>query len=160
MTPSELKPPRGLLKIFFRIPVLVARLGLAGWERIFGIEWMLLITIGRKSGKKRFTMVDVLFYESDKDMYIVEVGFGKSSDWYQNIKTNPHFEAQIGRRRFGATAEELPPDKTGDRMVDFVRRRPLYAKSVLKAVGITYTTEDELRKLAPQWTLLAIHPQK
>jgi deazaflavin-dependent oxidoreductase (nitroreductase family) len=160
MTDTVLKPPRGLLKIFFKIPVVVARMGFAGWEYLLGLEWMLLITTGRKSGKKRYTMVDVLLYDPEKDTYVIEVGFGKSSDWYRNIRAHPVFEAQVRRRRFKAAAEELPPDQTGDAMVNFVRRRPAYAKSVMKAVGITYTTEDELRALSPQWILLAVHPQK
>jgi deazaflavin-dependent oxidoreductase (nitroreductase family) len=160
MTDAVLKPPRGLLKIFFKIPVFVARLGFAGWERWIGLEWMLLATTGRKSGKKRYTMVDVLLYDPEKDTYIIEVGFGKSSDWYRNIQAQPLFEARVGRRKFRAAAEELPPDRTGDMMVNFVRRRPAYAKSVLRAVGITYTTEEELRRMAPQWILLAVHPQK
>ena len=160
MTDTVLKPPRGLLKIFFKIPVVVARMGFAGWERLFGLEWMLLITTGRKSGKKRYTMVDVLLYDPEKDTYVIEVGFGKNSDWYRNIRAHPLFEAQVRRRRFQAEAEELPPDKTGEMMVNFVRRRPAYAKSVMKAVGITFTTEEALRKMAPQWTLLAVHPQR
>lgn len=157
---TALKPPQGWLKIFFKIPVLLARLGFAGWEALFGLEWMLLITTGRKSGKKRYTMVDVLLYERETDTYLIEVGFGKSSDWYQNIQAQPVFEAQVRQRRFRAQAEELPTSQTGEVMVNFVRRRPAYAKSVLKMIGITFTTEAELRNLATQWVLLAIHPQK
>lgn len=160
MTNTALEPPRGWLKIFFKIPVLIARLGFAGWEYLFGLEWMLLITIGRKSRKKRYTMVDVLLYDRGSDTYFIEVGFGKKSDWYRNIQANPHFEAQVRRRRFIAISEELPPDKTGDIMVNFVRRRPVYSKSVMKAVGINISTEEELRKMAPRWILLAIRPQK
>jgi deazaflavin-dependent oxidoreductase (nitroreductase family) len=160
MTETVLKPPRGWLRFFFKIPVVVARLGFAGWESLFGVEWMLLITTGRKSGRKRYTMVDVLLYDPERDTYFIEVGFGKNSDWYRNIQAHPLFDAQVRRRKFRAVAEELPPDKTGDLMVNFVRRRPAYAKSVMKAVGITFTTEEELRRMAPQWILLAVHPQK
>ena len=160
MTNTVTKPPRGWRKMFFKIPVVVARMGFAGWESLFGLEWMLLTTIGRKSGKERYTMVDVLLYDRETDTYFIEVGFGKRSDWYRNIKAHPIFNAQVRRRKFKAMAEELPPDKTGDIMVNFVRRRPAYAKSVMKIAGITFTTEEELREMAPQWLLLAVHPQK
>jgi len=66
----------------------------------------------------------------------------------------------VKRRRFKAKAEKLSPDKTGDIMINFIRRRPAYAKSVMKMAGIAFTTEEELRKMAPQWLLLAIHPQR
>ena len=121
---------------------------------------MLLTTIGRKTGKERYTMVDVLLYDRETDTYFIEVGFGKKSDWYRNIKANSIFEAQVRRRKFKATAEALPPDKTGDIMVNFVCRRPAYAKSVMKMAGMAFTTEEELREMAPQWLLLAVHPQK
>ena len=138
---------------------IVARLGFAGWERLFGLEWMMLITTGRKSGKKRYSMVDVLLYDQGSDTYYIEVGFGKGSDWYQNLQANPLFEAQVRRRRFKATAEELSSDRAGDMMVRFVRRRPLYSKSVMKMVGISFRTEEELRRVASQMVLLAVHPQ-
>jgi len=159
MTNTEIKPPRGWLRILFKIPVYVARMGFSGWETLFGLEWMLLITTGRKSGKKRYAMVDVLLFDCETDTYVIEVGFGKSSDWYRNIQAAPSFEGQVRRRRFRAVAEELSPDKTGDVMINFVRRRPAYAKSVMKMVGVVFTTEEELRRIAPKWTLLAIHPQ-
>lgn len=154
------KPPRGWLKFFFKIPVYITRMGFAGWESLFGLEWMLLTTIGRKSGKKRYTMVDVLLYECETDTYFIEAGFGKKSDWYRNIQAHPIFEAQVRRRKFQATAEELPPDKTGDIIITFVRRRPAYAKSVMEMTGVTFTTEEELRRIASQWPLLAVHPQE
>ncbi len=95
----------------------------------------------------------------ESDTYFIEVGFGKRSDWYRNIQANPIFEAQVGRRKFHATAEKLPSERTADVMVDFVRRRPQYAKSVMKMVNITFTNEEELRRMASQWMLLAVHPQ-
>jgi deazaflavin-dependent oxidoreductase (nitroreductase family) len=160
MTNIDPKPPRGWQKIFFKMPVFVARLGFAGWESLFGLEWMLLTTTGRKSGKKRYTMVDVLLYDHDTDTYFIEVGFGKNSDWYRNIQTHPLFEAQVKRRRFKARAEKLSPDKNGDIMISFVRCRPVYAKSVMKMAGVAFATEEELRRMASQWLLLAIHPQR
>jgi deazaflavin-dependent oxidoreductase (nitroreductase family) len=161
MTNTPIQRPRGWLKIFFKVPVLLARMGLAGWERLLGLEWMLLVTIGRKSGKKRFTMVDVLLYDRETDTYFIEVGFGKNSDWYQNIQVNPDFEAKVGRRRFKAKIEELPRDTAGDVMVNFVRCRPAYSKSIMKMIGTPLTTEEELRKIViNHCTLLAVHPRK
>jgi hypothetical protein len=63
---TTINPPRGWLKFFFKIPVIIARIGFAGWERLIGVEWMLLTTVGRKSGKKRFSMVDVLLHDEKR----------------------------------------------------------------------------------------------
>jgi len=160
MNNKLLEPPKGLTKYFFKIPVYFARIGLFGWEKIFGLDWMLLITTGRKSGKKRYSMVDILLYERDTDTYYIEVGFGKKSDWYQNIQANSVFEAQVYRRKFTAIAEELSAEKAGDMLVNFVQKRPVYSKSVMKVVGITFNSESELRGMVSKMILLAIHPQK
>ena len=160
MTESTIPaPPRGWLKLFFKIPVVMARMGFAGWERLIGVEWMLLTTVGRKSGRKRYSMVDVLVHDRETDTYFIEVGFGKRSDWYRNIRASGVFQAQVGRRKFRATAEELPREKTADVMVAFVRQRPKYARSVMKLVDITFVDEEELRRKATRWLLLAVHPQ-
>lgn len=159
MTDNEPKPPRRGMKFFFRIPVFLARMGFAGWERLLGLEWMLLMPTGRKSGKKRYAMVDVLLHEKESDTYIIEVGFGRRSDWYRNIQAAPRFEAQVGRRRFHAAAEELPPEKAAEALLSFVRRRPAYARAVLKMVGVESTSEAALQGMAEKATLLAIHPQ-
>jgi len=155
---ATINPPRGWLKLFFKIPVVVARCGLSGWERLIGVEWMLLTTIGRKSGKKRHAMVDVLLYEKESDTYFIEAGFGKRSDWYRNIQAHPVFEAQVGRRKFLATAEMLPSERSADVMLNFIQRRPKYAESVLKMVNIKFTSEEEFRRMAAQWVLLSVRP--
>lgn len=157
-TTASLKPPRGWIKFFFKVPVVIARLGFAGWERLIGVEWMLLKTTGRKSGKKRYSMVDVLVHDEKTDTYFIEVGFGRKSDWYRNIQSTPLFEAQVGRRKFHASAEELPSKRTADVMLEFIHRRPQYAKSVLKMVDITFTNDEELRRMATLWMILAVHP--
>lgn len=69
-------PPKGCLRLFMRAPVFFARLGFSGWERVFGLTWMLLTTTGRYSGKKRYAMVDVQLYDRNSDTYYIEAGFG------------------------------------------------------------------------------------
>lgn len=160
MNASVRTRPRGWLKFFFKIPVLLARLGLAGWESMLGLEWMLLTTRGRKSGKKRYAMVDVLFYERETDTYFIEAGFGETSDWYRNLQTTPVFEAQVKRCKFQARAETILDDQKVDIIINFVRQRPLYAKAVMKSIGVSFASEEELRQMALDWSLLAIHPLK
>lgn len=119
-----------------------------GWEAVLGLEWMLLTTRGRQSGQARYTMVDVLMYDPPSDTYIIEVGFGARSDWYQNIQACPVFQAQVGQRTFVAVAETLPPAQRAEAIIQFIRRRPRYARWVLRWVGVTLTTEDDVRHLA------------
>lgn len=153
------KRPSGLLKFFFKVPMFMHKLGFGGWERLIGAQWMLLTTTGRKSGKRRQTLVDVMDYDKTTDTYYIEAAYGSHADWFKNIQANPVFEAQVGRRKFNAQAEILTEGDTGEMLVQFFRRKPAYTGSVMAMVGMKFKDEEELRTLGKNLTLLAVKPQ-
>jgi deazaflavin-dependent oxidoreductase (nitroreductase family) len=153
------KRPGPFLKFFFKFPVWLHKIGFGGWERMIGAQWMLITTIGRKSGKRRETMVDVMDYDQGTDTYYIEVAYGNKSDWYRNIQANPIFEAKVGRCKFRACATELSSEITGEMLVKFYREKPAYTRSVMMMVGMKFNGEDELREIAKRLKLLAIHPE-
>jgi len=154
------KRPNALLKFFFKMPLFMHKIGLGGWERLIGAQWMFITTIGRKTGKRREAMVDVMDYNKVNDTFYIEAAYGSRADWYKNIKSNPVFEAQVGRRKFKARAEELAEKDTGEMLVQFFRRKPAYTRSVMAMVGMKFKDEDELRKIGKNLTLLAVKPEK
>lgn len=159
MTALE-KRPNWFLKNFMKIPVWVHKLGFGGWERLIGAQWMLIATIGRKTGKRRETMVDVMDYDKATDTYYIEAAYGSRADWFRNIQANPIFEAQVGRRKFRATASPLANEDAGEMMVRFYRAKPAYTRSVMAMVGMKFEGEEELRVLGSKLTLLAVSPIK
>ena len=156
---SFLKRPGPLLKFFFKIPVWFHKIGFRGWERLIGAQWMLITTIGRKSGKPREAMVDVMDYDSAADTYYIEAAYGSHADWVRNIEANPQFEAQVGRRKFQARLSALSSENSGALMVKFYRAKPAYTRSVMAMVGMKFEGEDELRKIASQLKLFAVKPE-
>lgn len=159
MTAFEQRP-NAFLKLFFKVPVFLYKIGLGGFERLIGAEWMLLTTVGRKSGKARQTMVDILEYDKGADTYYIEAAYGARADWYKNIQANPAFHAQVGRRKFAARAGALTADGAADKLVEFYRRKPAYTRSVMAMVGMKFKDEDDLRVVARNLTLLAVKPEK
>ncbi|MBI3161112.1 MAG: nitroreductase family deazaflavin-dependent oxidoreductase [Chloroflexi bacterium] len=158
--PVLLKPPSLLLKFLFKMPVYFHKMGFAGWERIVGAQWMLITTRGRKTGKRRETMVDVMEYDKITDTYYIEVAYGSRADWFKNIQNTPVFEAQVGRRKFHARAAMLSSENTADMLVQFYRRKPAYTRSVMAMVGMKFTSENGLRNIAGKLTLLSVRPEK
>jgi len=154
------KRPGPLLKFFFKAPLLMHKLGFGGWERLVGAQWMLITTIGRKTGKRRETMVDVMEYDKATDTYYIEAAYGARADWYRNIQSNPIFEAQVGRRKFKARAGALSTEGAGELLVRFYRQKPAYTRSVMAIAGMKFNGEDELRELGKNLTLLAVKPEK
>ena len=154
------KRPNALQKFFFKIPVWVHKLGFGGWERIIGAQWMLISAVGRKSGKPRETMVDVMDYDAASDTYYIEAAYGSRADWVKNIEANPRFHAQVGRRKFYALLSALSNENAGELMVKFYRAKPAYTRSVMAMVGMTFTNEDDLRALGSKLTLFAVKPEE
>lgn len=152
------KRPSGLLRFFFKVPLFMHKLGFGGWERLIGAQWMLLTTTGRKTGKRRETLVDVMDYDKATDIYYIEAAYGSYADWFKNIQTTPRFEAQVGRRKFSAHAEILTEGDTGEMLVQFFRRKPAYTRSVMAMVGMKFKDEEELRTLGKNLTLLSVKP--
>lgn len=152
------KRPNPLMKFFFKVPLFMHKLGLGGWERLIGAQWMLLTTTGRKTGKRRETLVDVMDYNTTTDTYFIEAAYGAHADWYKNIQAQPIFQAQVGRRKFTANAKELDQQDTGEMLVQFFRRKPAYTRSVMAMVGLKFKDENELRALGNKLTLLSVTP--
>ena len=154
------KRPSALLKFFFKTPLLMHKLGFGGWERLIGAQWMLITTIGRKTGKRRETMVDVMDYSEANDTYYIEAAYGTRADWYKNIQSNPIFEAQVGRRKFKARAGALSTEGAAELLVRFYRQKPAYTRSVMAMAGMKFKDENELREMGKNLTLLAVKPEK
>ncbi|MBV6397507.1 MAG: hypothetical protein HFACDABA_03121 [Anaerolineales bacterium] len=154
-----LERPGPLLKFFFKLPVWLHKIGLGGWERLFGAQWMLITTIGRKSGKFRETMVDVMDYDPDADTYYIEAAYGSRADWARNIEVHPHFRAQVGRRKFQACLSALPGEHAGELMVKFYRAKPAYVRAVMAMAGMKFGGEQELCTLASRLTMYAVKPE-
>ncbi|MBM3178847.1 MAG: nitroreductase family deazaflavin-dependent oxidoreductase [Chloroflexi bacterium] len=153
------KRPSKFLKFFFKVPVWMYKIGFGGFERLVGAQWMLLTTIGRKTGKPRETMVDVMDYDKATDSYYIEVAYGQRADWYRNIQANPIFEAKVGRRKFLARAKALSTEGSADMLVKFYREKPVYTRSVMAMVGMKFNGEEDLRAMASKLLLLAVHPE-
>ncbi|MDP1713530.1 MAG: nitroreductase family deazaflavin-dependent oxidoreductase [Anaerolineales bacterium] len=154
------KRPDRLLKFFFKVPVWLHKMGFGGWERMVGAQWMLITTTGRKTGKGRDAMVDVMDYDKATDTYYIEAAYGARADWYKNMQSNPIFEAQVGRRKFKARAGAISNEGAGEMLVQFYRRKPAYTRSVMTMAGMKFKDEDELRAIGKDLTLLAIKPEK
>ena len=120
---SRLTPKDGVGPVFkwvFKIPVLYYKLGL-GW--MLEKRFLLLTTIGRKSGLPRRTPLEYV-YNTEDDTYRVSPGWGGNTDWYKNVRRNPHVRVQVGRRAFAALAEPAPDEEAAQFMWNVSCRHP------------------------------------
>lgn len=109
-----------LFKWLFKMPILQYKLGL-GW--LIGKYILLLTTIGRRSGKLRYTLLEYI-YDKEHDKYRIAAGWGGKTDWYRNIQANPKVHVQVGRRKFDAVAEIASDKEVAEYMMMVSSRHP------------------------------------
>jgi deazaflavin-dependent oxidoreductase (nitroreductase family) len=149
-------PPRGLSRLFFRSPIWLFTKGL-GW--IFGERLLLLNHVGRKTGRKRQVVLEVAQHNKQTGSYIVNVGYGEKSDWYQNIKKTPNVSIIVGRRKLNANAEIVSPTEGGEIMLTFFREHPIEARMSSMLGYKVDGTEEDFRLLGEKLLFVKFVPK-
>jgi len=96
---------------------------------------LLLITTGRKSGKK---YIFPLFYGSAGNSYFVIASKGGAPEhpgWYRNILADPHVEIQVGTAKMTAQARTASGEERASLWAKAVEFFPPYADYQIKAGG-------------------------
>jgi deazaflavin-dependent oxidoreductase (nitroreductase family) len=132
--------PSTLLRWFFRLPVALYRLGLAGQ---LGRSTLLLTTRGRKSGRRRTTALNYL-PQGEGDVVYVVSGMGTRSDWLLNLQAEPSVHVQVGQQHFEARAEVITDPTEHRRVLDLWAERslrgapPRSAQTLMRFIGFDY----------------------
>jgi deazaflavin-dependent oxidoreductase (nitroreductase family) len=141
----DVAPPRGLTRIFFRMPIMLFRFGL-GW--LLGERFLMLTHTGRVSGLKRRAVLEVMRHAGEADTYFVASGWGASSDWFRNVQKQPKVSVVVGRRRFEAFARITPLEEAEGEMLDYARRHPTALKQLARMLGYQIgSSEEDIREL-------------
>jgi deazaflavin-dependent oxidoreductase (nitroreductase family) len=140
--PNQTDLARIAFKYFNYYLVFLWRIGLGKWLSIwpegFG-KYMVITHRGRKSGKQYRTPVN--YADVHGEIYCA-AGFGRNSDWYRNVLTNPHVELWIPDGWYVGSAEEvaIQPDN-----LPILRAILINSGFVAKLVGIDpHTFSDEM----------------
>jgi deazaflavin-dependent oxidoreductase (nitroreductase family) len=147
---------RRAFKLLNRFMLAMWRLGMGRWINVWpgGIgRIMVLSHIGRRTGLQRQTPVNYARVEGE--VYCIS-GYGSNSDWYRNIKADPHVEAWLPEGRWAAMAEELPIDDAGLPLVRQVLVASGFAAPLFEGIRPRTITDDQLRELAADYRLLHI----
>ena len=128
------RPPAGLLRLALRAPVWLYRANLGG---LLGGRFLLLSHTGRRTGRTRQTVLEVIDRDPDTGGWLVVAGFGTGAHWLRNITAHPRVRVRVGRGApVEATAVRLPPAESGLTMVAFARHYPRAARILTWICGL------------------------
>jgi len=137
---KKVRPPKGLSRLGFRLPIWLYRLGLGG---LLGKRFVCLTHTGRKSGQPRQTVLEVVRYEADSGACVVAAGFGNGSDWVRNITRDPHIVFTVGRLKQNGLAEKLDIETAGRELATYARLHPLAWRELSNFMGYRLDGTDE-----------------
>ncbi|GAA2775186.1 nitroreductase family deazaflavin-dependent oxidoreductase [Saccharopolyspora taberi] len=137
------QPPTGLARVLFRLPIRLYRLRL-GW--LLGGRFVLINHVGRRSGKPRQAVVEVV--ERDGDSCVVASGFGARADWYRNVLAQPDVTIRIGTRELEVRAVALSTEDGGELMARYAGRHPAAARKLCRFMGFAVDgSESDFREV-------------
>jgi deazaflavin-dependent oxidoreductase (nitroreductase family) len=153
---------KGALWYLFRAPLYLYRWHL-GW--LLGKRFLLLTHIGRSTGLRRETVLEVVQYRNEGPEVIVVNGFGPNCDWVRNIEANPGEEVTVGSQHFAASHRFLDEEEATRVMWQYERRNRLISPVVRSALswllGWEYHgSETDRLRLVRQLPLIAFRPQR
>ncbi len=134
----KLEPPKGIARLIARFPILLYRAGL-GW--ILGNRFLLLYHIGRKSGKTRKVVLEVLRHEPLDGSYLIASGFGERSDWYKNLRQSKVTEIEVGGKKLPVMASFLSESAARDELHAYALEHPWASRILFALFKDEHTTE-------------------
>ena len=157
------KPSKLLLRSFLRPPYIFLRLGLLGYERFLGQEWIAITTTGRRTGKPHTVLLDLVAHDAKTGRYYIQPGWPRGSDWVRNIEVNPLVEAQVGRRRFAGKVVRVAGAEGAEWAYRFGQKHPfssyLIGKLMLGWELPTAGGEGAVREwMAQNFVFFAVEP--
>lgn len=124
--------PAGFLRMLVRFPILLYRLKL-GW--LLGKRFVLLNHIGRKSGLKRQTVVEVIDFDKEAGTYYIASGWGYTSNWYQNLLAKPSITIQVGLKKLKVVARTLSAADSVKVLLKYQAMHPFAARELSRFLG-------------------------
>jgi deazaflavin-dependent oxidoreductase (nitroreductase family) len=120
----------------------------AGW--ILGRRFLRLTHIGRRSGHRYQTMLEVIGENRTTREVIVIAGLGRSANWYLNLQVHEATEVAIGRERFTPRHRQLGESEARTVLAEYERRNRLITPIVRRVlswlVGWRYDGTDTARR--------------
>lgn len=150
-----------ILRWLFRAPALLYRMQ-CGW--LLGHRFMLLVHVGRRTGLRRRTVLEVVAYRAEGPEVVVVSGFGPKADWLRNLATTPDPEVFTGSQHFIATYRMLGVPEAVAVIAGYEARNramaPVVRWVLSRLLGWRYRgTDSDRRRMAEQLPFIAFRPR-
>lgn len=149
------------MRWLLRSPVAIYRLRLGA---LLGNRFLLLTHRGRRSGRCYQTVLEVVQFDARSGEAVVMSGFGKRSNWFQNLSAGGAVAVDLKRHHFIPEVRFLDSAEASHILANYERRNRLIApviKHVLGSLaGFDYDgTNTSRRRLVETLPLVGLRPR-
>jgi deazaflavin-dependent oxidoreductase (nitroreductase family) len=89
---------------------------------LFGSRILMLEHIGRKSGARRYAVLEVVDHPAP-NTYVIASGFGRKAQWFRNIEANPRVRVYAGSHAPAPATARVLNQQQADRTLAAYRSR-------------------------------------
>lgn len=151
-----------ILRSLFRAPVYLYRWR-CGW--LLRRRFLLLIHTGRRTGQKRYAVLEIMQWRVQPVEMVVMSGFGPNADWLRNIEATPGSEIVVGTNHFMATHRLLDTEEAVQVIAGYEQRNrllaPIVRRVLSRLLGWQYDgSERSRRRAVAQLPLVAFRPMQ
>jgi deazaflavin-dependent oxidoreductase (nitroreductase family) len=119
------------MRWLYRMPIKVYRMGLG---RFMGSRFLMLTHLGRKTGMKRYVVLEVV--DRTVGGWYVAAAYGNHADWFRNITANPKVEVNYRGRSRSATATVVSEDEAMSVLRRYADAHPRAARTLGRLMGV------------------------
>jgi deazaflavin-dependent oxidoreductase (nitroreductase family) len=144
----------------FRLPLVLHRVGIRGVERLMGIDWIVLTTTGRRTGRPHTVVLDVVGRDEARGVWYVQPAYGRSAAWVRNVTAEPSGSAEFRGRRVRVRVTDVTGREGAEVVLRFLRAHPWYGRIVVWFVGYVDRvdrSDEDLRTRLATTLVFAIH---
>ncbi len=144
------------MKRFFRLPILLFRLGLS--VALNRVPIMVVTTRGRHSAQPRFAALE--YRRHGSKVYVIS-GWGERPQWYQNLQHDPEATIALGQKTYRAKATLLhDPSEKARALYMFRNRVKFLSNPYLIPVDEALNRNlREMQRLAREYTIVKFELQ-
>jgi deazaflavin-dependent oxidoreductase (nitroreductase family) len=124
--------PGRLVRLIHRLPLPLYR---SGWGRLLGSTFLLIAHVGRKTGKRRETVVMALTHDAETLEVVACSAWGRNADWVRNIRAHPALLVRIGRESYVPEQRFLSEEESVAVVIDFRGRHPWRLRLIAAILG-------------------------
>jgi len=159
-SPAVHKRPGSATRWLLRSPTRLYDLH-AGW--LLDHRFLRLTHIGRKSGRRYRTMLEIVRADPERSEFVVMAGLGEHADWYRNVRAGGAVEVAVAREHFSPAYRVLGEQEAAEALAHYEHDHhwaaPMIRRALTWLVGWDYDASPSARlRLVHEVPLLAFRP--